>query len=238
MNLRKFLLGIIALAAIAAIGAVYFLPSLIEGQISSELSGRMSGGDAAAPVSVNIETSPQYMLLAGRVDSMDASAQNVRLGDVTLDELHLTGSGLDISVEDLLLARRLTLESADSLAVTGTVGEAALAHLLNEKVSGVSDIAVQINPDAVNATGKIKLFGQSLDLHVKGRVFIEGQQLMLRISDFDTSGGRFGRIGISFTKNIQIADASSLPISNARFTKAEQQNGRLLIEAQADAVNK
>lgn len=238
MNLRKFLLGIIALAAAIAIGAVYFLPSLIEGRISSELSGRMSGGDAAAPVSVNIETSPQYMLLAGRVDSMDASAQNVRLGDVTLDELHLTGSGLDISVEDLLLTRRLTLESADSLAVTGTVGEAALSHLLNEKVSGVSDIKVQINPDAVNATGKIKLFGQSLDLHVKGRIFIEGQQLMLRISDFDTSGGRFGRIGISFTKNIQIADAASLPISNARFTKAEQQNGRLLIEAQADAVNK
>lgn len=238
MNLRKFLLGIIALAAVAAIGAVYLLPSLIEGRISSELSGRMSGGDAAAPVSVNIETSPQYMLLAGRVDAVDASAQNVRLGDVTLDELHIAGSGLDISIEDLLLARRLTLESADSLAVTGTVGEEALARLLNEKVNGVSDIKVQITPDAVNATGKINLFGQSLDLHVKGRVFIEGQQLMLRISDFDTSGGRFGRIGISFTKDVQIADASSLPISNARFTKAEQQNGRLLIEAQADAVNK
>ena len=232
MNLRKFLLSLIVLAALIAAGAAYFLPSLIESRISSEVQEKIN----ADAVQVNIVSSPQYMLLLGKVDELDISAGDVKLGDTALSALDVQGRNLDISLEDLLLARRLVISSADQLTVRGTLSEQALTRLLNEKVDGVSDITAQIRPEGIDATGRIALFGRYADLHIRAKVFIEGSQLMLRITDIDTSGGVFGRIGVSFTKDIPLADTSSLPVENAQFTKAEQQNGQVLIEAAVNPV--
>ena len=227
MNLRKLLIGLILVVVIALAGATYILPTYI----SNQISGRIERSLQTNSVNANIETSPSFMMLFGQVDNIDIEATNIKLDKVNLNELSLKGENIEISVQDLLLARRLVINSADNLTITGLIDENNLAQLLAKEVDKISDIAVKITPDNVEATGKISFLGQEATINVKGIIVVEGKNLLFRITDANTENRLFGKIGISFTKDIFLVSTDKLPLEGAKFTRVEQQNGQVLIEA-------
>lgn len=225
--MRKLLMGLILVVVIALAGATYILPTYI----SNQISGRIERSLQTDSVSANIETSPSFMMLFGQVDNIDIEATNIKLDKVNLNELSLKGENIEISVQDLLLARRLVINSADNLTITGLIDENNLAQLLAKEVDKISDIAVKITPDNVEATGKISFLGQEATINVKGIIVVEGKNLLFRITDANTENRLFGKIGISFTKDIFLVSTDKLPLEGAKFTRVEQQNGQVLIEA-------
>lgn len=229
--MRKLLIGLILVVVIALAGATYILPTYI----SNQISGRIERSLQTDSVSANIETSPSFMMLFGQVDNIDIEATNIKLDKVNLNELSLKGENIEISVQDLLLARRLVINSADNLTITGLIDENNLAQLLAKEVDKISDIAVKITPDNVEATGKISFLGQEATINVKGIIVVEGKNLLFRITDANTESRLFGKIGISFTKDIFLVSTDKLPLEGAKFTRVEQQNGQVLIEA---SINK
>lgn len=225
--MRKLLIGLILVVIIALAGATYILPTYI----SNQISGRIERSLQTDSVSANIEISPSFMMLFGQVDNIDIEATNIKLDKVNLNELSLKGENIEISVQDLLLARRLVINSADNLTITGLIDENNLAQLLAKEVDKISDIAVKITPDNVEATGKISFLGQEATINVKGIIVVEGKNLLFRITDANTENRLFGKIGISFTKDIFLVSTDKLPLEGAKFTRVEQQNGQVLIEA-------
>lgn len=225
--MRKLLIGLILVVVIALAGATYILPTYI----SNQISGRIERSLQTDSVSANIETSPSFMMLFGQVDNIDIEATNIKLDKVNLNELSLKGENIEISVQDLLLARRLVINSADNLTITGLIDENNLAQLLAKEVDKISDIAVKITPDNIEATGKIYFLGQEATINVKGIIVVEGKNLFFRITDANTENRLFGKIGISFTKDIFLVSTDKLPLEGAKFTRVEQQNGQVLIEA-------
>lgn len=225
--MRKLLISLILVVVIALAGATYILPTYI----SNQISGRIERSLQTDSVSANIETSPSFMMLFGQVDNIDIEATNIKLDKVNLNELSLKGENIEISVQDLLLARRLVINSADNLTITGLIDENNLAQLLAKEVDKISDIAVKITPDNVEATGKISFLGQEATINVKGIIVVEGKNLLFRITDANTENRLFGKIGISFTKDIFLVSTDKLPLEGAKFTRVEQQNGQVLIEA-------
>ena len=225
--MRKLLIGLILVVIIALAGATYILPTYI----SNQISGRIERSLQTDSISANIETSPSFMMLFGQVDNIDIEATNIKLDKVNLNELSLKGENIEISVQDLLLARRLVINSADNLTITGLIDENNLAQLLAKEVDKISDIAVKITPDNVEATGKISFLGQEATINVKGIIVVEGKNLLFRITDANTENRLFGKIGISFTKDIFLVSTDKLPLEGAKFTRVEQQNGQVLIEA-------
>ena len=225
--MRKLLIGLILVVVIALAGATYILPTYI----SNQISGRIERSLQTDSVSANIETSPSFMMLFGQVDNIDIEATNIKLDKVNLNKLSLKGENIEISVQDLLLARRLVINSADNLTITGLIDENNLAQLLAKEVDKISDIAVKITPDNVEATGKISFLGQEATINVKGIIVVEGKKLLFRITDANTENRLFGKIGISFTKDIFLVSTDKLPLEGAKFTRVEQQNGQVLIEA-------
>lgn len=225
--MRKLLIGLILVVIIALAGVTYILPTYI----SNQISGRIERSLQTDSVSANIETSPSFMMLFGQVDNIDIEATNIKLDKVNLNELSLKGENIEISVQDLLLARRLVINSADNLTITGLIDENNLAQLLAKEVDKISDIAVKITPDNVEATGKISFLGQEATINVKGIIVVEGKNLLFRITDANTENRLFGKIGISFTKDIFLVSTDKLPLEGAKFTRVEQQNGQVLIEA-------
>ena len=225
--MRKLLIGLILVVVIALAGATYILPTYI----SNQISGRIERSLQTDSVSANIETSPSFMMLFGQVDNIDIEATNIKLDKVNLNKLSLKGENIEISVRDLLLARRLVINSADNLTITGLIDENNLAQLLAKEVDKISDIAVKITPDNVEATGKISFLGQEATINVKGIIVVEGKNLLFRITDANTENRLFGKIGISFTKDIFLVSTDKLPLEGAKFTRVEQQNGQVLIEA-------
>ena len=229
--MRKIRLIIVAVLVVLIGFSTVLLPSIISSQIESRLAQKIN----ADAINAAVDTSPDFMLLFGQVDTINISADNIILDKIKLKNLTLNGRDVQISVADLLLARRLVVSSAQDLTVTGVIDENNLTELLNEKVDKVSDIWAKISPDGVEATGQISFLGQKAAVHVKGHVLIEGEDLIFRITDADTQSSLFGKIGLSFTKDIPIANSSSLPLDGMRFTNVEQQNGQVLIAA---SVNK
>lgn len=225
--MRKLLIGLILVVIIALAGATYILPTYI----SNQISGRIERSLQTDSVNANIETSPSFMMLFGQVDNIDIEATNIKLDKVNLNELSLKGENIEISVQDLLLARRLVINSADNLTITGLIDENNLAQLLAKEVDKISDIAVKITPDNVEATGKISFLGQEATINVKGIIVVEGKNLLFRITDANTENRLFGKIGISFTKDIFLVSTDKLPLEGAKFTRVEQQDGQVLIEA-------
>lgn len=225
--MRKLLIGLILVVVIALAGATYILPTYI----SNQISGRIERSLQTDSVSANIETSPSFMMLFGQVDNIDIEATNIKLDKVNLNELSLKGENIEISVQDLLLARRLVINSAGNLTITGLIDENNLAQLLAKEVDKISDIAVKITPDNVEATGKISFLGQEATINVKGIIVVEGKNLLFRITDANTENRLFGKIGISFTKDIFLVSTDKLPLEGVKFTRVEQQNGQVLIEA-------
>ena len=225
--MRKLLIGLILVVVIALAGATYILPTYI----SNQISGRIERSLQTDSVSANIETSPSFMMLFGQVDNIDIEATNIKLDKVNLNKLSLKGENIEISVQDLLLARRLVINSADNLTITGLIDENNLAQLLAKEVDKISDIAVKITPENVEATGKISFLGQEATINVKGIIVVEGKNLLFRITDANTENRLFGKIGISFTKDIFLVSTDKLPLEGAKFTRVEQQNGQVLIEA-------
>lgn len=225
--MRKLLIGLILVVVIALAGATYILPTYI----SNQISGRIERSLQTDSVSANIETSPSFMMLFGQVDNIDIEATNIKLDKVNLNKLSLKGENIEISVQDLLLARRLVINSADNLTITGLIDENNLAQLLAKEVDKISDIAVKITPDNVEATGKISFLGQEATINVKGIIVVEGKNLLFRITDANTENRLFGKIGISFTKDIFLVSTDKLPLEGVKFTRVEQQNGQVLIEA-------
>ena len=225
--MRKLLIGLILVVVVALAGVTYILPTYI----SNQISGRIERSLQTDSVSANIETSPSFMMLFGQVDNIDIEATNIKLDKVNLNELSLKGENIEISVQDLLLARRLVINSADNLTITGLIDENNLAQLLAKEVDKISDIAVKITPDNVEATGKISFLGQEATINVKGIIVVEGKNLLFRITDANTENRLFGKIGISFTKDIFLVSTDKLPLEGAKFTRVEKQNGQVLIEA-------
>lgn len=225
--MRKLLIGLILVVVVALAGVTYILPTYI----SNQISGRIERSLQTDSVSANIETSPSFMMLFGQVDNIDIEATNIKLDKVNLNELSLKGENIEISVQDLLLVRRLVINSADNLTITGLIDENNLAQLLAKEVDKISDIAVKITPDNVEATGKISFLGQEATINVKGIIVVEGKNLLFRITDANTENRLFGKIGISFTKDIFLVSTDKLPLEGAKFTRVEQQNGQVLIEA-------
>lgn len=225
--MQKLLIGLILVVVIALAGATYILPTYI----SNQISGRIERSLQTDSVNANIETSPSFMMLFGQVDNIDIEATNIKLDKVNLNELSLKGENIEISVQDLLLARRLVINSADNLTITGLIDENNLAQLLAKEVDKISDIAVKITPDNVEATGKISFLGQEATINVKGIIVVEGKNLLFRITDANTENRLFGKIGISFIKDIFLVSTDKLPLEGAKFTRVEQQNGQVLIEA-------
>ncbi len=225
--MRKLLIGLILVVVVALAGATYILPTYI----SNQISGRIERSLQTDSVNANIETSPSFMMLFGQVDNIDIEATNIKLDKVNLNELSLKGENIEISVQDLLLARRLVINSADNLTITGLIDENNLAQLLAKEVDKISDIAVKITPDNVEATGKISFLGQEATINVNGIIVVEGKNLLFRITDANTENRLFGKIGISFTKDIFLVSTDKLPLEGAKFTRVEQQNGQVLIEA-------
>ena len=205
--MRKLLIGLILVVVIALAGATYILPTYI----SNQISGRIERSLQTDSVSANIETSPSFMMLFGQVDNIDIEATNIKLDKVNLNKLSLKGENIEISVQDLLLARRLVINSADNLTITGLIDENNLAQLLAKEVDKISDIAVKITPDNVEATGKISFLGQEATINVKGIIVVEGKNLLFRITDANTENRLFGKIGISFTKDIFLVSTDKLP---------------------------
>ena len=183
----------------------------------------------AESAEVTVESTPGILFLLGQIDTLKIDAKGLRIGDLHMERVQLTGSGVHFSSRDLFLDHRVHLISAEDLKFTGIVSEDALRNLLAKRIDKLDNIKVTIDEDGVHATAEVKIFGRMADVVLEGRVVEDAQALYFHMTQLDVRNALIGKANLGdIFGDIQIAKLDALPLKT-RIESVEHRKGAIVV---------
>ena len=187
----------------------------------------------AESAEVTLESTPGILLLLGQIDTLKLDAKGLRIGDLRMDRVQLTGSGVHFSSRELFLDHRVHLISAEDLKFTGTVSEDALRNLLAKRIDKLDNIKVTIDEDGVHATADVKIFGRMADVVLEGKIVEDAQALYFHMTRLDIKNALIGKANLGdIFGDIQIAKLDALPLKT-RIESVEHRKGAIVVRLSA-----
>ena len=197
---------------------------------TTETMLRERGAESAE---VTLESTPGILLLLGQIDTLKLDAKGLRVGDLRMDRVQLTGSGVHFSSRDLFLDHRVHLISAEDLKLTGVVSEDALRNLLAKRIDKLDNIKVTIDEDGVHATAEVKIFGRMADVVLEGKIVEDAQALYFHMTRLDIKNALIGKANLGdIFGDIQIAKLDALPLKT-RIESVEHRKGAIVVRLSA-----
>ena len=197
---------------------------------TAETMLRDRGAESAG---VTIESTPGILFLLGQIDTLKIDAKGLRIGDLRMERVQLTGSGVHFSSRDLFLDHRVHLISAEDLKLTGVVSEDALRNLLAKRIDKLDNIKVTIDEDGVHATAEVKIFGRMADVVLEGKIVEDAQALYFHMTRLDIKNALIGKANLGdIFGDIQIAKLDALPLKT-RIESVEHRKGAIVVRLSA-----
>ena len=183
----------------------------------------------AESAEVMVESTPGILFLLGQIDTLKIDAKGLRIGDLRMERVQLTGSGVRFSSRELFFDHRVHLISAKELKLTGAVSEDALRNLLAKRIDKLDNIKVTIDEDGVHATAEVKIFGRMADVVLEGRVVEDAQALYFHMTQLDVRNALIGKANLGYIfGDIQIAKLDALPLKT-RIESVEHRKGAIVV---------
>ena len=183
----------------------------------------------AESAEVTLDSAPGILLLLGQIDAVTVDAKGLRIGDLRMERVQLTGSGVRFSSRELFFDHRVHLISAKELKLTGAVSEDALRNLLAKRIDKLDNIKVTIDEDGVHATAEVKIFGRMADVVLEGRVVEDAQALYFHMTQLDVRNALIGKANLGdIFGDIQIAKLDALPLKT-RIESVEHRKGAIVV---------
>lgn len=183
----------------------------------------------ASSAEVSLQSQPAVLLLLGEVDTLDAKASAVQIGQVCFQDVTLTGRNIRMDMPSFVMDGALTVRSADQLQMTGILREENLQELLQRKVDRLQNIQVKITPEKVQATAQAKIFGRMADIDLEGTVIEDNNGLYFHMTKLNIRNAVFGKASIGdFFGDILLTKLSALPLK-AGVDQVEMQDGQIVV---------
>ena len=215
-------------AAILLVFGETFLPAWARQTAETMLRDR--GAESAE---VTVESTPGILFLLGQIDTLKIDVKGLRIGDLRMERVQLTGSGVHFSSRDLFLDHRVHLISAEDLKLTGVVSEDALRNLLAKRIDKLDNIKVTIDEDGVHATAEVKIFGRMADVVLEGKIVEDAQALYFHMTRLDIKNALIGKANLGdIFGDIQIAKLDTLPLKT-RIESVEHRKGAIVVRLSA-----
>ena len=215
-------------AAILLVFGETFLPAWARQTAETMLRDR--GAESAE---VTLESTPGILFLLGQIDTLKLDAKGLRIGDLRMERVQLTGSGVHFSSRDLFLDHRVHLISAEDLKLTGVVSEDALRNLLAKRIDKLDNIKVTIDEDGVHAAAEVKIFGRMADVVLEGKIVEDAQALYFHMTRLDIKNALIGKANLGdIFGDIQIAKLDTLPLKT-RIESVEHRKGAIVVRLSA-----
>lgn len=220
----SIIIGIVVLAAA-------FCQLLLPGIVGGNLANRIKETVQAENVTVDVRAMPGFLLLVGRMDSLDVVVDNARLGDIQVAQLILHGENLQVDLSALDSRDGSAIQSADNLELTGVITQQALQDMLVKKMAKVDNLHVQMDAEKISATGQVKLLGRMVDITLEGKVLPENGGLYFHMTRLDIRNAVLGQAVLgNFFGDILIFDLHNSPV-RAEIDDVQQQDGQITIKA-------
>ena len=187
----------------------------------------------AESAEVTVESTPGILFLLGQIDTLKIDAKGLRIGDLRMERVQLTGSGVRFSSRELFFDHRVHLISAEDLKLTGVVSEDALRNLLAKRIDKLDNIKVTIDEDGVHATAEVKIFGRMADVVLEGKIVEAAQALYFHMTRLDIKNALIGKANLGdIFGDIQIAKLDALPLKT-RIESVEHRKGAIVVRLSA-----
>lgn len=187
----------------------------------------------AASAEVTLQSTPGILLLLGQIDAVTADAKGLRVGELRMERVQLTGSGVRFSSGELFFDRRVQILAAENLRLAGTVSADALRDLLAKRIDKLDNIKVTIDEAGVHATAEVKIFGRMADVALDGQVVEDAQALYFHITRLDIKNALLGKANIGdFFDDILITKLDALPLK-MRVESVEHRAGAVVVRLAA-----
>lgn len=223
------ILSVLIFLIIAAVVAEFVLTSQAESQLSSVVQKKLN---LASPPEVKIIAHPLlFKLYQGRIDYIQIDADNVTYDQFKADQIVVTIKNLEFDSDQLLSRRELLVKKVDLGLVKVVISEAEV----NKYAQGIlSGSRIKLEKGRLRYLGTVTYFGQTVNLDIKGRIVVSGNQA---ISFFPDKEGIEDLAAPDFVKSYLAESLSTqltlpdLPIT-VKLLSVEVEPGRLVIDGQ------
>lgn len=217
-----------AIIIILIVFSQWLLPGLVGKQAEAMLNSRLQTETSK----VSLATQPGILLLAGRIDNVEATAENAVLGQLRVSSLALEGENVEVDVRSLVAEQRLQVRSADKLVLHATVKASDLAAVLAKKVDKLKDVEVDIKPAGVQIKGSVPLAGRTVEVNIEGTVMAKDGGLYFHMRQVQIRNAVLGQSLIAgLFDDILLTDLRTSPFQ-LEAAEVIQKNGEISIMLQ------
>ena len=217
-----------AIIIILIVFSQWLLPGLVGKQAEAMLNSRLQTETSK----VSLATQPGILLLAGRIDNVEATAENAVLGQLRVSSLALEGENVEVDVRSLVAEQRLQVRSADKLVLHATVKASDLAAVLAKKVDKLKDVEVDIKPAGVQIKGSIPLAGRTVEVNIEGAIMAKDGGLYFHMRQVQIRNAVLGQSLIAgLFDDILLTDLRTSPFQ-LEAAEVIQKNGEISIMLQ------
>lgn len=217
-----------AIIIILIVFSQWLLPGLVGKQAEAMLNSRLQTETSK----VSLATQPGILLLAGRIDNVEATAENAVLGQLRVSSLALEGENVEVDVRSLVAEQRLQVRSADKLVLHATVKASDLAAVLAKKVDKLKDVEVDIKPAGVQIKGSIPLAGRTVEVNIEGAIMAKDGGLYFHMRQVQIRNAVLGQSLIAgLFDDILMTDLRTSPFQ-LEAAEVIQKNGEISIMLQ------
>lgn len=205
--MKKILVGI-GVLAVFLFAVQSSLPSVADGLIKGAIVSTADVDD----VTVETHKTPAMLMLLGKFDSIDVSAQGLKSGKVKFQSFDVELKNIHIDISEVLLHQQLSVESMDSAKLRAEFAEDDLAALLNRSMQGLTNATVRILPGGVKVGGEFNVGGLLKTLvEIDGNIIEKNNAIVFRTGQFSIAQGSLGRFGGNLATDIVLVDLNSMP---------------------------
>ncbi len=233
--MKKILAFFGILIVLLLVLAQVVLPQILTGMLRDQVI-KLTASDA---VSLSLQSTPRFMIAAGRVDEVNCEVAHGKIGELDADSLSLNADKIQVDMPAILfglkdgkkLAVDEVLKSVGNVEMRGIVTEDNLKDFLTKKFSQIEKLEMKMTPETINAQATARVFGRAADVDLDGIVIADGGDLYFRATRLNIHNALLRHVQLdSFFTDMKIVDSEQLPL-DLKFTKVELQDGQAVLTA-------
>jgi len=198
----------------AALVALLFVVQLMLPQLAGGLlRSAVTVATGADNVQVTAEKSPPLLMLLGRFDEINVSAQGLQSGRLKFKTVTVKLKNVRADMAEMLIGGKLSVDSMDTAELKAVFSEEDLTALLASSLRDVANPKVVLTPEGAKVTGEISLGGfLHTTVELNGSILEKENKIVFKTGQFNVAQGALGKFGGNLSADIVLADLNKMPI--------------------------
>ncbi len=234
--MKKFLAVIVVLL----IAVVAFFQFAVPKALTNYLKDKVTTATKASEVELSLDALPSAKMALGYFDKIHCTAADATIGELNLKKAQLDGAAIHIDIKELLMPTdgisreehtNRILMAANSLELSGVITEDSLRDFLAQKLDQLKNTQVNMSPEGIMASGKIKILGREADVEIGGQIVARDGDLYFQMNHINVENAVLRRVNLDkFLGDFNITENVKMPFG-LQFRTVEMRQDEAFVKA-------